>query len=130
METTETCRPGLQPTVGPTQADDKPCSHLYCHDRETKSEKGSGLKITHPRSRQTDGPGRGWSHRLVHRACWPPAALPRCRRGQGAGASSRHRLTWRGCLEKYETNYGFRALSSLAERCWSRSILGTSRTTV
>lgn len=86
-------RRDLQPMVGPTQADVKPRSHLYCYDCETKSGKGSGLKITHPRSRQTDGSGRGQSHRLVRCACWPPVARPRRRRGQGAGASSRDRLT-------------------------------------
>lgn len=88
VETAETCRPGLQAMLGPMEADDKPSSHLYCRDWETKSEKGSGLKITQPRSKQTDGPGRGLSHHLVHRARCPPAALPRCRRGQGAGRAA------------------------------------------
>lgn len=43
--TTESCRPGLLPMVGPTHVGYKPCSHLYCRGWETKSEKGSELKI-------------------------------------------------------------------------------------
>lgn len=45
MWTTETCRPGLLPMVGPTQVCYKPSSHLYCWGWETKSEKSSELKI-------------------------------------------------------------------------------------
>lgn len=115
--------------VGPTQVGYKPCSSLYCHGWEAKSEKGSELKITTPKALRL----------MALAGVSPSVQLTVCighqLRGQDAGEgktreSSRDRLTWHGCREKYETSYGFRVLNSLAECCWSRSILGMSRTTV
>lgn len=82
-----------QPMVGPTQVEVKPCSHLYCRDCETKSGKGSGLKITHPQTRQSDGSGWGQSHCLVHHTHWPSAVQARAGcRGEQPGSADLARL--------------------------------------
>lgn len=108
--TAGTCRPGLLPMVGPAQVGYKPCSRPYCRGWETKSEKGSELKITTLKALRL----------MALAGVSPTVQLTVCAghqlHSQDAGEgktreSSRDRLTWRGCRQKYETSYGLEYLT-------------------